>query len=189
MLHNGNIRRKCRKWKASTQNSPRQTLTSSPLCDPWALSRVLTKLLLMRFWGEATAPQEGEGFHHQKKQGVLCYRIHPQPTQNNTTQLITTDPTVSCSKKYFWGTPFWFPEGKSLADQAMLSQAPCLSFTPGSSAYRRGQIPRSALSVCQSGLLCLCEKLAVCEDRKVWESIWLLIHTPLVRKANELVPN
>lgn len=158
---------------------------SSALCDPWALSRVLTKLLLMRFWGEATVPQKGEGFHQQKKQGVLCYRIHPQPTHNNMTWLTTTDSIVCCSKKCFWGMSLWSPKGESLANQDMLSQALCLTFTPGSSGYRKGQIPRSALSVCQYGLLRLCQELAICEPWRFWESSLLLIRIPLVRKSQQ----
>lgn len=174
----------------NTQNSPRQTQMTSALCDPWALSRVLTKLLLMRFWGEATVPQEGEDFHNQKKnREFLLYRRHPQPTHKITTWLITTDPIVSCSKKCFWGTSLWSSKRESLNNQDMLYQVPCLSFTPCSSVYRGGQIPRSALSIWQCGLLCFCQELAVCEAREFWESRLLLISTLLVRKVNKLVPD
>ena len=139
-------------------------------------------------WGHWTTGRWGFP-QPEKKQGVPCYRRHPQPTHKNTTWLITTDPIVSCSKKCFWGTSLWSSKGESLNNQDMLYQVPCLSFTPCSSAYRGGQIPGSALSIWQCGLLCFCQELAVCEAREFWESRLLLICTLLVRKANKLVPD
>lgn len=125
----------------------------------------------------------------KKNREFLVYRRHPQPTHKITTWLITTDPIVSCSKKCFWGTSLWSSKRESLNNQVMLYQVPCLSFTPCSSAYRGGQIARSALSIWQCGLLCFCQELAVCEAREFWESRLLLISTLLVRKANKLVPD